>query len=49
LNEILPQKIEECFGVGIIQLKTKEIHMLEETLGNFTIGDFYVDFDMIGQ
>lgn len=49
LNEILPKKIEECFGVGIINLKTKEIHMLEESLGGFEVGDFYVDYDLIEQ
>ena len=27
LNEILPQDIEQCFGVGVISLATKEIHI----------------------
>jgi len=46
LNEILPQKLEQCFGVGIIDLNTKEIRLLEENLKGFGVGDFYIDIDL---
>lgn len=35
LNEILPQKINRCFGVGAIHLGTKEICLFDETLSGF--------------
>ncbi len=49
LNQILPQKLEPCFGVGILNLKTKEIKLLEEDIGGFEIGDFYIDCDLMEQ
>ena len=35
LNEILPQKVSQCFGVGAINLATKEIQLFEENLAGF--------------
>ena len=35
LNEILPQKASQCFGVGAINLATKEIQLFEENLAGF--------------
>lgn len=46
LNELLPQKIDRCFGVGAIDLSTKEIRIFEESLGGFGLGDFYIDCDL---
>lgn len=45
LNEILPLHPDRCFGVGTINLATKEICIFAEDLGGFTMGDFYVDCD----
>lgn len=47
LNEILPRDIEQCFGVGIINLETKEVYVFQEMLSGFIIGDFYVDCDSL--
>lgn len=49
LNELLPQKIDRCFGVGAIDLSTKEIRIFEESLGGFGLGDFYIDCDLNDQ
>ena len=46
LNEILPQKISRCFGVGAIHLDTKEIRLFDENLGGFGLGDFYFDCNL---
>lgn len=46
LNELLPQEIEPCFGVGAIDLSTKEIRVFEENLGGFDLGDFHIDCDL---
>lgn len=46
LNELLPQEIDRCFGVGAIHLGTKEIRVFEESLGGFGLGDFHIDCDL---
>ena len=46
LNEILPQDIEQCFGVGVISLATKEIHIFEQCVTGFGLGEFYIDCDL---
>lgn len=46
LNEILPQKVSQCFGVGAIHLDTKEICLFEENLGAFGLEDFYFDCNL---
>ena len=43
LNEILPLHPDRCFGVGAINLATKEVRIFSEDLGGFIMGDFYVD------
>lgn len=47
LNNILPWDLEQCFGVGVINLETKEIHALQEKITGFGIGDFYVDCNLL--
>ena len=49
LNEILPKEIRQCFGVGAINLETKEICVFEECLTSFGLGDFYIDCHLQGQ
>lgn len=44
MNEILPQRTEKCFGVGVINLNTKEIKLFEENLMGFGVGDFYIEW-----
>ena len=46
LNKILPSRIDRYFGVGAINLATKEIRVFEEHLGGFGFGDFYIDCDL---
>ena len=46
LNEILPSRIDRCFGVGAINLATKEVRIFEKHLGGFGLGDFYIDCDL---
>ena len=46
LNEILPSQIDRCFGVGAVNLATREVRIFEERLGGFTLGDFYIDCDL---
>lgn len=46
LNEILPQDLEQCFGVGVLHLATKEIRVLDVCTSGFTFGDFYVDCNL---
>lgn len=43
LNKILPQNPDQCFGVGVIHLATKEVRIFEESAAGFGLGDFYVD------
>lgn len=47
LNEILPQQIDQCFGVGAILLDTKEIRLFEERISGFGLGDFHFDCNLI--
>lgn len=44
MNEILPQRIESCFGVGVINLSTKKIRVFEENHIGFGVGDFYIEW-----
>ena len=46
LNKILLSQIDRCFGVGAINLATKEVRVFEEHLGGFGLGDFYIDCDL---
>ena len=46
LNEILPKEISQCFGVGAINLDTKEIRLFEKSLGGFGLGDFHIDCNL---
>jgi len=43
LNEILPQRIDLCSGVGVISLKIKEIKMIEEDFTGFSVRNFVID------
>lgn len=47
LNEILPYRTDQCFGVGAVNLATKQIHIFEGPLGGFTLGDFYIDYNLL--
>ena len=44
MNQILPRRIERCFGVGVINLGTKEIRLFEENLIGFGVGDFHIEW-----
>lgn len=44
MNEVLPQRIKKCFGVGIINLGTKEIRLFEENMIGFGVGDFHIEW-----
>lgn len=44
MNQILPRRIDRCFGVGVINLDTKEIHLFEENLIGFGVGDFHIEW-----
>ena len=46
LNEILPLHPERCFGVGVIDLATKDVRIFAEDLRGFTLGDFYIGCDL---
>ena len=46
LNEILPPRIDRCFGVGAVNLATGEVRMFEERLGGFILGDYYINCDL---
>ena len=46
LNKILPSQVDRCFGVGAVNLATREVRIFEERLGGFTSGDFYIDCDL---
>lgn len=47
LNEILSEKNGKFFGVGVINLETKEIRLFDESLRGFGLGDFYIACDLI--
>ena len=49
LNEILPWEINQCFGIGVIHLDTKEIRLFEKNFGGFGLGDFHLDCDLMEQ
>lgn len=49
LNEILPLHPDRCFGVGAIDLATKEVRIFAEGLHGFTLGDFYINCDLQDQ
>ena len=46
LNKILSSQLDRYFGVGAINLATKEVRVFEEHLGGFGLGDFYIDCDL---
>ena len=46
LNKILPSQLDRYFGVGAINLATKEVRVFEEHLKGFGLGDFYIDCDL---
>ena len=46
LNKILPSQLDRYFGVGAINLATKEVRVFEEHLRGFGLGDFYIDCDL---
>lgn len=46
LNGILPAQVDECFGLGAINLSTGKVRIFDEHLGGFTLGDFYVKCDL---
>ena len=45
LNEILPSRIDGCFGLGAVNLATGEVRIFEGHLVGFGLGDFYIDCD----
>ena len=46
LNKILPSQIDRYFGVGVINLATREVRAFEKHLVGFGLGDFYIDCDL---
>ena len=46
MNKILPSQFDRYFGVGAINLATKEVRVFEEHLRGFGLGDFYIDCDL---
>lgn len=44
MNEILPREISDCYGVGVLDLVTKEIHIFEENFIGFGVGDFHIEW-----
>lgn len=46
LNEILTQNYSRCFGVGVINLDTKEIRLFEESSSGFDFGDFHISLNL---
>ena len=46
LNKILPQDLNQCFGVGVLHLATKEIRVLDEHTSGFIFGNFNVDCNL---
>lgn len=49
LNELLPRRTERCFGVGVMDLSTGQIRILEDHLDHFTLGDFFIGCDWHGR
>lgn len=49
LNRILPYDLDRCFGVGAINLTTKEIRVFEERITGFGLGDFYFDCHLMDE
>ena len=43
LNKILSSQLDQYFGVGVINLATKEVRIFEEHLRGFGLGNFYID------
>lgn len=46
LNGIIPKETGQCFGIGAIDLATKKVRLFEESLGGFSLGDFYIDCNL---
>ena len=46
LNKILPAQADRCFGIGAVNLATKQIRVFEGQLGGFTLGDFHIDYHL---
>ena len=46
LNKILSSQLDRYFGVGVINLATKEVRIFEEHLRGIGLGDFYVNCDL---
>lgn len=46
LNKLLPQDIDSCFGVGALELSTKDICVFDERNTHFTVGDFEIDCEI---
>lgn len=46
LNKVLPKDTNTCFGVGALNLKTKELKLFSENLAGFGLGDFYIDCNL---
>lgn len=44
MNEILPREISDYYGVGVLDLDTKEIRIFEENFIGFGVGDFYIEW-----
>lgn len=42
LNSIITGRYGEYYGVGVIDLETKEIRVLEKRVGGFGLGDYYI-------
>lgn len=49
LNEVLPRQVERSFGVGAVNLATKEVRIFEKCLSGFPLGDFYIHCDPKGK
>lgn len=45
-NKILPCRDGRYFGVGAVNLATREARLFAENLGGFTLGDFYIHCDL---
>lgn len=46
LNEIIQSTLGPYFGVGVINLETKKIHVLQKRLAGFGLGDYYIYCDL---
>ena len=49
LNRILPYDLNQCFGVGAINLATKEIRVFERHIIGFGLGDFHFDCHLMDE